>query len=99
MTRARLNKSYWGGSSVRGVCLKEGQFQRLESHCDHSIRETAVFNRIKQITNRIYEGIDRNGPTDGADRFNNTTIENPLPACEPTVIIGRHQFYRSLKLQ
>lgn len=102
MTRARLNKSYWGESSVEGVCKHPGQFQCWEPHRDHSIREPILYRQIKQVTDRIYDGTDQNDPTNGSDHFNNPAKEQPPPKwidnCVRTVRIENHQFYRSKNL-
>lgn len=49
--RAHLNKSYWGGSRIKDVCLHPGQFECWDNGYVH-ITENGVYNQIKQLTDR-----------------------------------------------
>ncbi len=102
LRRAKLNKSYWGGNSVKKVCLKAGQFECYKQGLDHSIRNISLYNEIKLVTDKIFDGDDTTDPTRGADHYNNPTKENPPPDwtynCNKTVMIGKHQFYKSKDL-
>lgn len=102
MNRAKLNKSYWGGSSVGGVCSKRGQFECWNPGQNQTVDDASLYKRIKHYTDLIYDGIDQDDPTSGSDHYNNPRIENPPPDwtknCRKTVMIGEHQFYKSKNL-
>lgn len=101
MTRARLNKSYWGGNTVKGVCMKSGQFECWNPGQNQTIDDESLYRRIKQVTDRIYDGIDQDDPTEKSDHYNNPSKEGKpewTKNCDETVEIGEHQFYRSKKL-
>lgn len=98
MNRAKLNKSYWGGSSVSGVCLKPLQFSCWNAGMNTEIRDESLYGRIKQVSDRIYDGIDRDDPTLGSDHYINPRLVKPpkwTNNCVETVMIGQHQFYKS----
>lgn len=97
MTRARANRSRWGGSSVSDVCKQQFQFECWNAGRNTEINDTTTYNAIKKVTDRIYEGSDRDDPTGGADHYNNPRKEGYPPwtgGCTPTVKIGNHQFYK-----
>lgn len=99
MNRAKLNKAYWGGRLVRDVCLKPYQFECWNPEQNHTIDDSSLYKRIKQITDLIYDKKDLDDPTSGSDHYNNPSIENPPPDwtknCNKTVKIENHQFYKS----
>lgn len=98
MNRSKANKSYWGGDSVGKVCKQPGQFECWNAGRSTEIKERARYNEIKQITDRIYDGRDRDDPTGGADHYNNPAKEG-YPGwtdnCDRKERIGNHQFYKT----
>lgn len=99
INRAKANKPHWGGSSVSSVCKQKWQFECWNPGYDTQIREKSVFNQIKKVTDRIYDGQDRNDPTGGADHYNNPDKEGYkewTEGCRKTVKINNHQFYKEI---
>lgn len=98
MNRTKENKSYWGGSSAKDVCMQPGQFECWDQGRNTEITEKSKYNQIKQITDRVYDGKDRSDPTGGADHYNNPDKEG-YPEwtnnCDRKVKIGGHQFYKT----
>ena len=95
--RARMNRGYWGGNSIKGVCLRNGQFKCWNNIGDIEIGEQGVYGRICQLTNKIYDAPHHNDPTDGADHYNNPAKEG-YPSwttnCKVIKTIGNHVFYK-----
>ena len=98
--RADLNKSYWGGNTIAGVCLQPGQFECWNADKRHEIeegkrREPDVLRSIDSWLPSVFCGSD---PSNGSDQYNNPDIEG-YPSwtnnCDCTVKIGNHQFYKS----
>ncbi|KAG4066621.1 hypothetical protein HA402_007257 [Bradysia odoriphaga] len=95
--RAKLNKDYWGGRSIRDVCLQPGQFECWDSGQNTEIKERSRYDQIKRITGRIYDGNDAD-PTGGADHYNNPDKEGYkswMKNCDRKKKIGNHQFYKT----
>jgi len=97
--RARDNKSYWGGNTIKGVCLAPSQFQCWDGQTDIVINEQAVYNTIVQWSGQVFDLPNNQDPTDDAEYYNNPDIEG-YPAWTKNVNkiqkIGNHQFYKSI---
>lgn len=101
LNRANQGEKY-GGPTIKGVCLKANQFEcwkhgqkRREMEAG-IINEPGIFAAIDQWLPYVYYGKDQ---TCGSDHYNNPRIEGYPPwteNCKRTVIIGKHQFYKSL---
>jgi spore germination cell wall hydrolase CwlJ-like protein len=95
--RARMNRAYWGGSSIKDVCLCNGQFECWNNINDIEISEQGVYRRICELTNKIYDAPHRDDPTNGADHYNNPDKEG-YPSwtknCRRLNKIGNHVFYQ-----
>jgi len=96
--RAGLDKSYWGGRTIKGVCLHQGQFECWNGVSDISIGEPAIYEKIKKLTDSVYAAPHSSDPTGGCDHYNNPSKEGK-PAwtrnCNEIHKIGGHQFYKS----
>ena len=93
--RARLNKSYWGGSSIAAVCKHPGQFECWSGVRDIHMSEHTARKKIEQWLPTFYELRD---PTGGCDHFNNPDKEGYPPwtnNCDRVTKIGNHQFYKT----
>lgn len=95
--RARANRSYWGGNSIKRVCLQPGQFECWNGVNDIPIHESEVYQRIYRLAVEIMNASYNEDPTDGSDHYNNQSREG-YPGwtnnCDQTARIGNHQFYR-----
>ena len=98
--RVKLNRSYWGGNTIAGVCLQPGQFECWNADKRPEIEEGKrlepdVLRRIDSWLPSVFCGSD---PSNGSDQYNNPDIEG-YPSwtnnCDCTVKIGNHQFYKS----
>ena len=95
--RARLNRGYWGGSTIRGVCLEPGQFECWNPGQDINIYEQAVYDNIHRWGVAIFDADGNLDPTGGADHYNNPQKEGHpswTNNCDFLRKIGEHQFYR-----
>lgn len=98
--RARMSRSYWGGSTIKGVCLKPGQFECWNNKNDIHIprNEEHDYQKIRRLTDRIYDEPNSNDPTGGADHYYNPNKVYRTPEwttrCTPLQKIGNHQFYK-----
>lgn len=74
--RARSNRDYWGGSSIRNVCLQKGEFKCWNGKTDIKITEPDVYNRIVQWSAQIFDAPNNQDLTGyHADRYNNPDKE------------------------
>ncbi|CAG0895354.1 unnamed protein product [Cyprideis torosa] len=97
--RVNANREYWGGGTVEGVCLKEGQFEcwngRDVGGTINQIKNTDDFREIHCHVGNAWRMSDI---TQGSDHYNNPDKEG-YPSwtknCTKTMKIGNHQFYRS----
>ncbi|CAF3873941.1 unnamed protein product [Rotaria sp. Silwood1] len=95
--RARLNRSYWGGSSIKGVCLHPQQFECWNGRSDIEINEAEAYANISQWADRIFDADSSQDPTGGADHYNNPDKEGYPPwtqNCQKLRKIEHHQFYK-----
>uniref|UniRef100_A0A914W970 Cell wall hydrolase SleB domain-containing protein n=1 Tax=Plectus sambesii TaxID=2011161 RepID=A0A914W970_9BILA len=96
--RARMNRGYWGGNTIKGVCLKKGQFECWNGKSDIDVSgEPQVYQRIHRLTDAIYVAPPGNDPSGGADHYNNPDKEGYPPwtkNCKRLRKIGHHQFYK-----
>jgi len=109
--RAYQNKSYWGGSKIKDVCLHgygkdgrgKGQFECWNGpdgkiRDDILIEEPDAYESIGKWLPGVYNDSIDLDPTKGSDHYNNPDKEG-YPAwtnnCDRTEKIGNHQFYRS----
>ncbi|OXA39491.1 spore cortex-lytic enzyme [Folsomia candida] len=94
--RAAKNRDYWGGSSVKGVCLKDKQFECWNGRSDIDINEPHAYQKAQRIADEVLSSRDpRNDPSRGSTHYNNPDKEDPdwgrkIPK---TTKIGKHQFY------
>ena len=95
--RASLNRSYWGGSQIKDVCLHPWQFECWNGRDSIRVDETHAFEQALDVARKIISGNFRD-ETGGADHYNNPDKEG-YPEwtrnCNMTVKIGNHQFYKS----
>jgi N-acetylmuramoyl-L-alanine amidase len=92
--RADLNRDYWGGNTIAGVCRKPGQFECWNGRGDIEMSETRARDSIDSWLPNVYLGTDYSG---GSDHYNNPTKEGYpdwTRNCRKTVVIGNHQFYK-----
>ncbi len=97
--RVDLNRSYWGGGTIAGVCLHPGQFECWTGHGGNRIefakrKEPHVVAAIEVWLPNVF--LDRD-PTNGSDYYNNLDNEGYPPwinKCRPNVKIGNFQFYK-----
>lgn len=95
--RARANRLYWGGSSIKAVCLHPGQFECWNGRSDIQTYESEVYEKIKQLAQMIYNTPADQDPTGGADHYNNPDKEGSpswTENCNRVKKIGNHQFYK-----
>lgn len=104
MNRARQNKSYFGGSTVAGVCYHPYQFSCWDGRDknldinEYGSRERQIYNEIKDTTDAIYSGYGAPDPTNGADHYHNPHKEpnnSWKDKCHFKVRIGDHDFYKA----
>ncbi len=93
--RAAANRSYWGGSNMRSVCLHPYQFECWNNGSIY-VDDPAAFENCRRIVNSVLNSdFD---PTSGCYHYNNPAIEG-YPDWTRNVNyirkIGNHQFYRS----
>ncbi|KAE9547607.1 hypothetical protein FO519_009181 [Halicephalobus sp. NKZ332] len=95
--RAKMDRSYWGGSSIKAVCLHPGQFECWKGVNDIGINEPRVYEDIRRLTDGIYDAPPHSDPTGEADHYNNPDKEG-YPSwtknCTPVKEIGDHVFYK-----
>jgi len=107
INRAVLNQHYWGGNSIKGVCLAPYQFECWNGN-SITIKERDVFETIKTNARRILREVQQairnrdgfpfpNDPTNGCDHYNNPRKENADWVRNVTrrLSIGNHVFYQS----
>ncbi|CAF4074497.1 unnamed protein product [Rotaria sp. Silwood1] len=95
--RARMNRSYWGGNSIKNVCLQPGQFECWNGRSDIEIHEPQAYEQISRWADEIFDADSSQDPTGGADHYNNPDKEG-YPSwtqnCDRVRKIGNHQFYK-----
>jgi len=92
--RADLNRGYWGGNTIAGVCRKPGQFECWNGRSDIEMSETRARDSINAWLPSVYLGPD---PSRGSDHYNNPDKEGYpdwTRNCQKTVKIANHQFYK-----
>jgi N-acetylmuramoyl-L-alanine amidase len=95
--RARMNRTYWGGSSIKDVCLFKNQFECWNNKSDIEIKEPQVYERIRRLTDKIYDAPHGDDPTGGTDHYHNPDKEGHQPwvdNCKLVRRIGNHVFYK-----
>jgi N-acetylmuramoyl-L-alanine amidase len=93
--RADLNREYWGGNTIAGVCKKQGQFECWKGRDDIGIHEMASYRAIDKWLPQVY--VQKPDPTNGCDHYNNPTKEGDpdwTKNCSLKEKIGNHQFYK-----
>lgn len=103
--RARMNRPYWGGSSISDVCLhnQDGHWQFecwVENNVNDPIPEDEMesFLKCEKIAKNVIKAKASADPTGGCDHYNNPAKEGRPPwtrNCDEINIIGNHTFYRS----
>ncbi|CAG2168292.1 unnamed protein product [Oppiella nova] len=100
LNRAEANKDYWGGSQVKDVCEKPGQFEcfqdrdKLRKDIEN---EQATYAKMERLSDDILSGRETRNPVGNSDHYNNPDKEgypDHLKNCDKTVKIGGHQFYK-----
>jgi len=95
--RAAMNRSYWGGNTIKAVCLHPQQFECWNAG-DFPITDGQGYAKVSKIADNVYGNPMNQDPTGGADHYNNPTKEG-FPAWTNNCIklrkIGEHQFYKS----
>ncbi|KAL3275544.1 hypothetical protein HHI36_020303 [Cryptolaemus montrouzieri] len=96
--RAAKNRSYWGGSKIGNVCKQKGQFECWNGVSDIPIHEKDSYNKIKKMTDRVYDAPLSSDTTGGCDHYNNPKKEG-YPGwtnnCDRVMDIGDHVFYKA----
>jgi hypothetical protein len=97
--RARLNKGYWGGGSIKEVCLHKGQFECWNGRADIDVTgEPGIYDGILALTTKIRNAAWTTDPTGGCDHYNNPSKEGYpdwTRNCNKVGQIGNHVFYKS----
>ena len=96
--RAHLNRSYWGGSAIKDVCLQSGQFECWNNLNSIFIDDMDSFNRILSIADQVRKSNIKDDPTNGCDHYNNPKKEdrpNWTRNCTLEEVIHNHHFYKS----
>lgn len=92
--RAKLNRGYWGGNTIAGVCRAPFQFECWNGLSDIVMLETAARDATDSWLPWVYQGSD---PSLGSQYYNNPDKEG-YPDWTTRVIrtvkIGAHQFYK-----
>ncbi len=95
--RARMNRTYWGGSSIKDVCLFKNQFECWNNKSDIEIKEPQVYERICRLANKIYDAPHGDDPTGGTDHYHNPD-KGGRPSwvnnCKFVRKIRNHDFYK-----
>ena len=92
--RAKLNREYWGGNTLAGVCKRPSQFECWNGKSDIIMSEIGARDAIDRWLPSVFQGSD---PTFGSQYFNNPDNDgNPdwTTRVIRTVKIGGHQFYK-----
>lgn len=95
--RAAKNRDYWGGNTIRGVCLHSNQFECWNGCSDIQIHEPQIYKRIYGMCERVARAPLSQDPTGGCDHYNNPDDEGYPPWTNNVVKvrkIEKHQFYR-----
>jgi N-acetylmuramoyl-L-alanine amidase len=98
--RAWINKEYWGGSSIKNVCLHPGQFECWNGKSDITITEQRAYEGISEWAPGLLAAPRHKDPTGGADHYNNPTKEEHrswIDNCDFLRKIGAHHFYKTKK--
>lgn len=56
-------------------CKHPRQFECWNPGKNTDIEDGSTYNKIKEVTDRVYDGYDGDDPTDGADHYNNPDKE------------------------
>ncbi|CAJ0943836.1 unnamed protein product, partial [Mesorhabditis belari] len=78
--RARYNEGYWGGDSIRRVCLHPGQFECWNDGIWQKwipIKEKRTYEDIRRVTDQIFDQrwSPQADPTHGSDHYHNPENE------------------------
>ncbi|XP_045463590.1 uncharacterized protein LOC123673176 [Harmonia axyridis] len=95
--RAHANRPHWGGSSIGRVCRQPYQFECWNGRNDIEIDDPSLYNRIKRVTDRIYDEPMSRDPTGGCDHYNNPQKEGYpdwTRNCNRKMDVGNHVFYK-----
>lgn len=94
--RALKNKPYWGGNSIKNVCLHELQFHCWSGKQDFIINDLATFEKILVLAENVIKS--NQDPTDGCDHFLNPKKLSSTPLWVNNLrlvkAIGNHNFYK-----
>ena len=96
--RARLNRPYWGGTPIKGVCLHSRQFECWNGVNDISIYEPEVYKKVCEIVDAIYRANPDDDPTNATDHYHNPAKEGILSWVHNCVFVKKienHTFYKS----
>lgn len=107
INRAVLNQRYWGGNSVKRVCLEPRQFECWNGG-SININDPGTYRAIKENAQKILREVQEtirtnprfpfeNDPTEGCDHYNNPRKENAdwVNNVRRWGSIGNHVFYQS----
>ena len=95
--RAKKNRPYWGGNSIKSVCLYPNQFECWNSVQSIDIKDLEGFHLAKRIAHQVIQDSDEQDPTEGCDHFNNPNKDVPADWMRNVKLIKRihnHVFYR-----
>ena len=93
--RANKNRSYWGGKTIKDVCLHRMQFECWNAKDAITIKEPAAFDIAKKIAIEVMNS-DQD-PTGGSDHYINPKGGIPKWTANLKFVadIQNHRFYKS----
>jgi hypothetical protein len=99
-----MNRAYWGGSSIKGVCLQPGQFECWNDKSDIDVSEQhgVVYKNISRWADVLFDAPKSKDPTGGADHYHNLETDRQdydkwKKNCDFVGKIGKHDFYKTKK--
>jgi hypothetical protein len=93
--RSIKNRKFWGGSSIKSVCLYPNQFECWNGTQSIDINDIDAFHLALRIAHQVIQDIV--DPTEGCDHFNNPNRDVPPDWIRDVKLIKRihnHIFYR-----
>ena len=97
LERAAQNRSYFGGNTIRGVCLAPRQFECWNGVTDIDVSsDRRSYSKIRKWSDHMCRQTLRSDPN-APDHYNNPEKEGYpdwTRNCAKLYRIGNHQFYR-----
>ena len=96
--RAHKNRSYWGGSKIRDVCLRQSQFSCWNGRTSLDVNEPQAFQTASRIAREVSGASISQDPTSGSDHYCNLSVLKTEPSWVKNVKfvrkVGSHSFYK-----